>query len=156
MYPTSDEGLNKETTGTVYFFTPAFHPLDNFSAHELHLWGKDFKTAEHAFQWKKFSVSHPDIAEEIYLAKSPHLVKEISDRNKDKQPADWANDKVFVMEEILKAKTMQHKDVHDTLKRTRDKVIVENSPVDSFWGSGPQGDGKNMVGKIWMQIRDYL
>jgi len=32
MYPSSSENLNKETEYTVYFFTPAFYSLDNFSA----------------------------------------------------------------------------------------------------------------------------
>lgn len=55
MYPKSNKDLNKETDSAVYFFTPAFHPLDNFSAHVINIWGKEFPTAEHAFQWKKFS-----------------------------------------------------------------------------------------------------
>ena len=156
MYPASSNGLNKETENTVYFFTTAFHPLDNFSAHSIRLWGKDFPTAEHAFQWKKFSTNHPDIAAAILSAKSPHLVKEISNANKDKQPETWHKDKVGVMEEILRAKTEQHEDVQETLRKTGSRKIIENSPVDSFWGIGAEGNGKNVVGEIWMKIRDPL
>jgi len=71
MYLTSSESLNKETNDKVYFFTPAFHPLDNFSAHAIYLWGLDFPTAEHAFQWKKFSKIRPDVAKKILTSKVP-------------------------------------------------------------------------------------
>lgn len=68
----------------------------------------------------------------------------------------WYDERVAVMEQILKAKTKQHEDVRETLKRTGNRIIVENSPVDSFWGTGPDGKGENIVGKIWMKIRDSL
>jgi predicted NAD-dependent protein-ADP-ribosyltransferase YbiA (DUF1768 family) len=92
MYPDSSEGLNKETSDAVYFFTPAFHVLDSFSAHTIRLWGKTFPTAEHEYQWKK----------------------------------------------------------------TGKRNIIENSPVDSFWGCGPDGNGQNMIGKIWMETRNAI
>jgi len=156
MYPISDKNLNKEDNKTVYFFTPPYHPLDNFSAHSILLWGFNFPTAEHAFQWKKFSNNRKDISGVILNAKSPHLVKEISDANKSEQPSDWHEKKILVMEEILRAKAKQHKDVRGVLKKTGKRKIIENSPVDNFWGIGPDGNGQNMVGKIWMKIRDEL
>ena len=61
---------------------------------------------------------------------------------------------VNVMEEIFRAKAEQHEDVRERLKKTDKRQIIENSPVDSFWGVGSKGDGQNMVGKIWMKIRD--
>lgn len=156
MYPKSNKGLNKETKNAVYFFTPSFHPLDNFSAHAVKLWGIQFPTAEHAFQWKKFSVVQPDVAETILTAKSPHKVKEISDANKANQPLAWHDEKVSVMEQILKAKADQHEDVRDALKRTGNRKIFENSPVDNFWGIGPYKNGQNIVGNIWIKIRKEL
>jgi len=156
MYPVSSEGLNKETKEAVYFFTTAFYPLDNFSAHAVQIWGQNFPTAEHAFQWKKFSIVRPDIAEKILTASSPHAVKQISDANKNEQPATWKDEKVSIMEEILKAKASQHEDVGEILKKTSNREIVENSPVDRFWGIGPNKDGQNIVGKIWMKIRETL
>lgn len=156
MYPDSSENLNKETKDAVYFFTPAFYPLDNFSAHTVRIWGITFPTAEHAFQWKKFSVSRSKIAKSILAAGSPDAVKKISNRNKDRVSKQWYDERMAVMEQILKAKTKQHEDVRETLKRTGNRIIVENSPVDSFWGTGPDGKGENIVGKIWMKIRDSL
>ncbi len=153
MYPISSNNLNYETDTEVYFFTTAFHPLDNFSAHEIRIWDTTFPTVEHAFQWKKFSASHPKIAEEILVASSPDAVKKISDTNKHLQPSTWKEEKVSAMEQILNAKADQHEDVKEVLKKTGTRTIIENSPVDNFWGIGPEGEGKNMVGKIWMSIR---
>lgn len=58
------------------------------------------------------------------------------------------------MEEILRAKAEQHQDVREILKKTGQRIIIENCPVDGFWGIGPNRNGENMVGKIWMKIRD--
>lgn len=156
MYPVSSNDLNKETDEAVYFFTTAFHPLDNFSAHVIHLWDQEFPTAEHAFQWKKFSVVASDVANAILSSKSPDAVKKISNTHKDQTPETWHAEKVSVMEEILHAKTAQHEDVREILLKTGGRRIVENSPVDSFWGIGPNGNGKNVVGEIWTKIRDSL
>ena len=35
-----------------------------------------------------------------------------------------------------------------------DRRIVEDSSKDSFWGWGPNKDGRNELGKIWMRLRD--
>jgi len=157
MYPASSEGLNKETEKAVYFFTPAFHPLDSFSAHAVTIWNVTFPTAEHAYHWKKFSDSYPEIANEILAAKSPEMAQQIAHANKIKQPASWHQIKVGIMEQIFQAKAEQNKDVQEILKRTGQREIIENTPIgssDDFWGAGVDSKGQNMVGKIWMKIRD--
>ena len=156
MYPDSSQDLNKDTDEAIYFFTPVFYPFDNFSAHSVNIWGIKFPTAEHAFQWKKFSISAPEIAQKILSANSPQQVKKISDSHKEKMPKNWHEIKVKIMEEIFRAKAQQHEDVQEKLAKTGKRTIIENSPVDSFWGIGSDGKGQNMVGKIWMKIRQDL
>jgi ribA/ribD-fused uncharacterized protein len=156
MYPASSNGLNKETNDAVYFFTPAFYPLDSFSAHTIDLWGIQFPTAEHAYHWKKFAENHPNIAGKILAAKSPQAAKDVADKNKLNLPVSWHDKKVAVMEEIFRAKAEQHSDVREILKKTGNRKIIENSPVDAFWGAGPNEDGKNVIGQLWMKIRDEL
>ena len=148
--------LNKETNDAVYFFTPPNYALDNFSAYIIEIWGKTFQTSEHAYQWKKYSISHPDIAEKIFNATSPNQVKKISDAHKKDISLEFHNKKVGIMEEILRVKADQHEKVRKTLKKTGDKEIVENSPTDSFWGIGPKKDGQNILGKLWMKVREDL
>lgn len=156
MYPLSSHGLNSETDLEVRFFTPAFHVFDNFSAHRIELWGKIFPTAEHAYQWKKFSVSHPQVAAAILNAGSPESALRIAHASKQNVDLAWLDIKRSVMEEIIRAKCMQHTDVREQLIKTGNRLIYENSPVDSYWGCGPEGDGENHLGHIWMKVRDEL
>lgn len=148
--------LNKETKEAVYFYTPKFYSLDNFSAYTIEIWGEKFQTSEHAYQWKKYAETNPKIAQQILEAPSPHAVKEISDSNKDAVSPGFHETKLATMEEILKAKVQQHKKVLDSLIETGDREIIENSPLDDFWGIGPNNDGENALGKIWMRIRKEL
>jgi len=39
---------------------------------------------------------------------------------------------------------------------TGDKPIVEENAGDSYWGNGPDGSGKNMLGKIIVEVRETL
>lgn len=153
-YPEND--YNRETDGGVYFYTPRFYALDNFSAFSVTVWGKVFPTSEHAYQWKKFIDTSPAIAQEILEATNPNQAKKIADAHKDSVPASFHNDKVDVMEEILRAKLQQHEKVQKTLRETGSKNIFENSPTDEFWGVGPDGNGNNALGKLWMKLRENL
>ena len=42
------------------------------------------------------------------------------------------------------------------LLQTKDYLIVEDSPKDPFWGWGPNRDGNNQLGKLWMKLREEL
>jgi len=156
MYPDSSEGLNKETEEGIYFFTVPFEPLNNWSPHRVFIWNIHFPTSEHAFQWRKFCEVEPEIAAKVLSAESLYAVSKISRANQDKQPIDWSEKKIDVMEEILREKLKQHEDVRFALEKTGKRKIIENSPFDNFWGIGPNRDGKSMLGTIWMKIRDNL
>ena len=138
----------------MYFFTPAFDALNNFSAHTVELWDKRFPTAEHAYQWKKYNEVRPDIAKRILSAGCPEDAQRIAHEHKPEQPKDWHERKVGVMEEILRAKLAQHETVRDAVKRSGSRKIIENSAADDFWGCGKTGSGKNIVGVLWMKLRD--
>ena len=146
--------FNKETEDVIYFYTPVFYALDNFSAHIIEIWGKRFQTSEHAYQWKKFIDSNPNIADRIFRATSPNEVKRISDAHKSDVSPKFHEIKIEIMEEILRAKAAQHEKIRRILKESNTKTIIENSPVDSFWGAGSDGKGENVLGKLWMKIRD--
>jgi len=150
-----ENDVNKETDDAVYFFTPKFYALDNFAAYTVQIWGHVFPTSEHVYQWKKYVISRPDLAQAILEAGSPSAVKKISDANKEGVDPEFRNKKVQIMEEILRAKANQHETVVRVLKETGSKRIIENSPMDDFWGIG-SGNGQNMLGVLWMKIRDEL
>ena len=37
-----------------------------------------------------------------------------------------------------------------------DRILIENSWRDDFWGWGPSKDGANHLGKLWMEVRDEV
>lgn len=148
--------LNIVNDSEIRFFTPRFYALDSFAAYSIELWGKKFPTAEHAYQWKKYSESNPALAEQIFQAENPNAVKKLSDVHKQEVSETFTAQKVAVMEEIVRAKANQHEKIRALLAESGNKVIIENSPDDAFWGAGPHNDGQNMLGKIWMKIRDEL
>lgn len=57
------------------------------------------------------------------------------------------------MKEILRAKIAQHDDVRSALRETGTDEIVKEEPLDPYWGTGPDGNGRNELGKLWMELR---
>ncbi len=60
------------------------------------------------------------------------------------------------MHSILLAKVDQHEYVRRKLLATGNRELIEDSWRDDFWGWGPNKDGQNMLGKLWMEIRENL
>ena len=87
---------------------------------------------------------------------SPYEAKKIAYQHKEKWRPDWHNIKVEIMEDLLRAKLEQHQYVKNKLLQTEDYLICEDSPVDDFWGIGKNRDGQNMMGKLWMKLREEV
>lgn len=145
--------LNKNFIG---FYTREFYCFDNFSAFGFVYKDKYWQTIEHAYQALKFENTAPEIVEEIRQSTSPGQAKILAYKYADKFDATWDARKVAVMEEILRAKLQQHPHVQKKLIETANFTLCEDSPVDSFWGIGADGKGQNMMGKLWMKLRDEL
>jgi ribA/ribD-fused uncharacterized protein len=69
---------------------------------------------------------------------------------------EWSEMKMDIMEQILRAKLSQHKYIQEKLLESGTHILVEDSPTDAFWGRGPDGNGENQLGKIWMRLRAEL
>lgn len=137
----------------ITFYTPEFYVLNNFSAHAIEFRGELYPTAEHAYQAAK--CTDPLGKEEIRKARSPLMAKKLA--NEKYRPArdpDWDSKKLGVVEEILRTKLAQHPEAQEALANSGDEEIVEDSPTDYFWGAGADGSGQNMLGRIWMKIRE--
>lgn len=155
-YPDIDQIQNKTTASAVYFFTDAINVFGNWSAHAVDLWGQRFPSVEHAYHFKKFDETAPNVAEQIMTARSPYEAARIAKAHKNERRADWDERKVDIMTDIIRAKVWQNQDVKEILLATGNRTIIENSPWDDFWGCGSDGSGQNMAGKILMQIRNEL
>ena len=153
-----------DTDSQVFFYEQEFYCLSNFSSFRL-LWRNiDFDTSEHAYHWTKFDRNwgyfrdrkmHPG-ALAVLQARSAHDAFKISRQYKDDVDPEWDNIKVDVMGNILRAKVRQHPYVRKKLLETGDRELVEDSWRDDFWGWGPNKDGQNMLGKLWMEVRSEI
>ena len=158
-----------DTPERVCFYEQDFYVLSNFSAFSLQWRGRRFDTSEAAYHWERFATGHAnpergpahgalasDIADSIQFAASAHQAFKIAQENKSLQRPDWDDVKVGVMKRILHAKADQHEYVRRKLLATGERELVENSWRDAFWGWGPNRNGQNMLGKLWMEVRAEL
>lgn len=143
-----------DTDDRVFFYEQDFYVLSNFSSFTLTWRGFRFYTAEAAYHFEKFTGgANDDIRFMIRTAPSAHEAFQIAQTNKYHRRADWDDVKVHVMRDVLEAKVQQHEYVRRKLMATGDRELVENSWRDDYWGWGERGDGKNMLGRLWMEIR---
>lgn len=146
-----------DTSGQVVgFYEREFYVFSNFSSFEVEWKGRIWKTSEHAYQASHFFETAPELVEEIFNSKSAHEAFKIAKANAEKAPKNWEEIKVGIMEDIVRHKLEQNPYVMHKLIQTGDKYIVEDSPKDDCWGWGPNKDGRNELGKIWMKLRDEL
>lgn len=152
----AEGGCNKlDTPEQVRFYENDFYPLSNFSAFTLIWAGHRFDTSEAAYHFAKFP-DHPALQGAIRDARSAHDAFKLAERHKDKCREDWAAVKRDVMREIIWAKANQHEYVRRKLLATGDRELVEDSWRDDYWGWGPNRDGRNWLGRLWMELRDEL
>jgi ribA/ribD-fused uncharacterized protein len=149
-----------DTETQVFFYEQDFYVLSNFSAFTIMWKGLRFDTSEAAYHWEKFNnPSDPQAARiqhHIRYAASAHEAFKIAECNKAHRLLDWDDRKVEVMRDILSAKVVQHEYVRRKLLATGDRELIEDSWRDDFWGWGSARGGRNMLGKLWMEIRSDL
>lgn len=69
---------------------------------------------------------------------------------------DWDQIKRQTMKDCCMAKFLQHPELRKKLLDTGNEVLIEDSPVDWYWGCGADGTGKNVLGQVLMEIREEL
>ena len=142
---------------TIYFYNPREKPygcFSNFSWHGFELDGLWWHTSEHYFQAQKFP-NHP-WSDKIREAKTP---KEAAKMGRDRRyplRSDWEQVKDDIMHQGVLRKFEIHADIRNLLLGTGDELIVENSPIDYYWGCGADDSGKNKLGQILMAVREIL
>jgi N-glycosidase YbiA len=155
----------------IYFYKvdAPYGCFSNFSPHSIctplfpgsgcanELADKQWATVEHYYQAQKFQGTKFEyLMAEIQAAPTPELAAKIG-RNCEYQPRpDWDLSKCEIMYRAVLLKFSNHLDIQQILLDTLDAEIVEDSPVDYFWGCGIDRTGANHLGRILMQVRDVL
>ncbi|MCW8876553.1 MAG: NADAR family protein [Kangiellaceae bacterium] len=137
-----------------YSVTDEYGEFSNFAAYPIKLKGKTWPTSEHYFQAMKFESAKD--RKDIFGAKTPMEAARKGRDRKRKLKRNWESMKDNVMREAVLAKFSQHNDLKERLLSTGDAKLIEHSENDDYWGDGGNGKGKNMLGRILMDIRDKL
>ena len=126
--------------------------MSNYYKSRFFVFGKWWNFSEAPYQAAKTTVaSEIDAIHKAAKANDARLLgQQVTMR------PDWDEAKYQVMKEVCVAKFLQHADLRKQLMDTGDQELIEDSPVDYYWGCGKDGTGKNMLGKILMEIREEL
>ena len=130
--------------------------LSNFSPHGFQLDGKRWPTVEHYFQAAKFFGTDDAWAEQIREAATPAKAKSMGRSREHPLRRDWDRVKDDVMRVAVRAKFEAHADLREQLLATGDEELVKDARNDYFRGRGRDATGKNMEGRILMEVREEL
>jgi N-glycosidase YbiA len=146
--------MSEQSVVNFYSVNDEYGEFSNFAAFPITLKGKRWPTSEHYFQSQKFTeASH---REEIRRAKTPMIAALHGRDRKKKLRRDWESVKDNVMRDAVLAKFTQHQELGELLLATGEAKLVEHTDNDDYWGDGGDGSGKNMLGRILMEVRAKL
>lgn len=137
--------------------------LGNMSPHPIVWNGLTWKTSEALFQALRFD--DPEVREAIRLEKSPMGAKFKAKANRDKLTVQPLSEKDLEnMRLCVKLKLESHPDLALKLKGTGDSILFEDVSArprgnNLVWGAIlKDGEllGENLLGKIWMELRNTI
>ena len=145
-----------ETGGEIRFYhsDQPYGDLSNFSTHAIFLKGRIWPSTEHYYQAQKFSGTERE--EQIRRCSTPTQAKQVAGQFKGQRRANWSKLKEQFMLAALRAKFSQHPDLTEMLMATGERILVEHTPLDAYWGDGGDGTGQNRLGVLLMQVRSEL
>jgi len=133
-------------------FRGEFAFLSNFWYASFKHGKRTFMTVEHGYQ----ALKAVDPKERIWVASAPTPLIAKRRGREIVLRKDWESVKLDIMYQLVLAKFVQNEDLAEKLLATGDAILVEgNDWGDRFWGK-VDGEGKNHLGKILMQVRKEL
>lgn len=145
--------------GTIYFYKVQnpYGCFSNFSRHGIHLHGEDWLTVEHYYQAQKFvNTVNAELVTVVKLVPTPTEAAQLGRDPRYQVRSDWEVVKLEIMREAVLTKFLSHLEIQKILLSTGERVIVEDSPTDYFWGCGIDRTGENHLGKILMSVRQQI
>ena len=139
-----------------YSVGDAFGEFSNFAGFPIRVGGRVWPTSEHYFQAQKFVGTDDAQVEAIRRAGSPMMAARMGRDRKKRLRRDWESVKVSVMREALAAKFGQHAGLRALLLSTGNAKLVEHTERDDYWGNGGNGSGRNVLGRLLMEIREGM
>ena len=143
---------SKEAFGALSNMTRAM-PLPAFITKPS---STEFSGSEALYQALKFP-DDPTLQRRIATAPDAFAAKRLARNSKGLDVSWWNNNRVWAMRYACTLK-LRHPRFRKELAASEDRLIVESSDFDSFWGAKPQPDGTflgvNALGQVLMELRD--
>jgi ribA/ribD-fused uncharacterized protein len=127
-----------------------------------------YKTAEHWMMAKKAELFNDnEVLAKIIKADSPAKAKKLGREVKNYDDKLWLTRRYEIVKQGNYHKFSQNAALKTFLLNTKDRILVEASPVDPIWGIGMASDhkdvlnpekwkGLNLLGFALMEVRDEL
>jgi len=116
--------------------------------------GKSWPSTEHYFQAQKFAGTEHE--EAVRMTAKPRDAAAMGRDRTLPLRKDWEMVKDSIMKDAVRAKFTQYPDLRYILIETGNVELVEHTTNDNYWADGGDGTGKNMLGKILMEVREEL
>jgi ribA/ribD-fused uncharacterized protein len=130
------------------------NPLGTFSQHGFVLEGLEWPSVEHYYQAMKFEDAQ--YCERIRQADHPKKARKLGRNRLKRRRTGWHQVKTTVMTRGVYTKCRTHPEIAGALLATSDRMLIENSNYDYYWGCGRDRRGENAYGKVLMNVRDEL
>jgi ribA/ribD-fused uncharacterized protein len=137
----------------IKFKGGGYNVFSNFAAFKVIYNNEEWMTSEHAYHASKFL--DKDIQTKIQQTPSAYEAKMLAQEYQKEVRSDWKDINLSIMKDIIVQKVKQHPYVQKKLLSSFGTPIVEGTD-DEFWGQGKNGEGKNMFGKMWEEVRREL
>ena len=125
-----DETCKARATKEVIPFRSHRNVISNFYMCDINAFGKTFRSAEHAYQWKKaMGVGKEMLTEDIRNVVHADKAKQLSKAIPADATAEWKSQNLSIMHEIINAKAAQR------LLDTEGSYLAETTP-HKVWASG--------------------
>ncbi|WP_236725133.1 NADAR family protein [Amycolatopsis orientalis] len=103
--------------------------------------GETFSTAEHYMMWRKALLfDDAESAARILRARHPREAKALGREVRGFEQSRWEDERYGIVLDGTVAKFGQHPELRDFLLGTKNRVLVEASPLDTIWGIGLAAD----------------
>lgn len=141
--------------------------LSNMHASTITVFGEDFKSVEHAYQWKKaLDIGAKTMADKIKNAQHAGVAKQLSKDLPKEQVDQWAETKSEeIMTALIRHKSRQVPAFKAALLDTN--PVIAEATYDKVWGTGLSPEhtkctkpeywpGGNLLGAIMQEIRQEI
>ena len=137
-------------------------PFSNFYPSTFSIENITYSSVEEYFQCQKAEAcDREDLVPQIRSVEDPAQQKRLT---YGLESPKWTDNRCAVMKRAVTAKFHQNEHLMKILLHTKDKILVEASPSDTFWGAGlstrdinikhpERWPGQNHLGKILAEVR---